>query len=194
MKIRESGMPPAQEWDTFFDPDLILSKLGITAVCQDIVEFGCGYGTFTLPAARRISGRVNTLEIDPAMIEVTQQSASASGLGNIEFVRRDFINDGTGLADATMDYAMVFNILHDEQPISLLREAFRNLKDGGQIGIIHWNFDAETPRGPPMEIRPRPVQCLQWALQAGFSPASDIIDLPPYHYGLVLRRDNRSAG
>jgi len=71
----------------------------------------------------------------------------------------------------------------------LLREAFRVLKSGGKLGIIHWNYDPTTPRGPAMDIRPRPEQCQDWAESVGFSLlAPGIIDLPPYHYGMALER------
>jgi hypothetical protein len=70
-----------------------------------------------------------------------------------------------------------------------LEEAFRVLRNGGTVGIIHWNYDSETPRGPEMSIRPKPEQCKQWAEQAGFEMTGDgIIDLPPYHYGMAVRK------
>ena len=137
-----------------------------------------------------MSGVVHALDIDETMIEMARSRAEEAGLHNIEFSAGNFIRDGTGLPSASVDYAMVFNIVHNDEPVRLLREAYRNLKDGGLIGIVHWNFDPETPRGPPMAIRPRPEQCLQWALEAGFSAKSDFIDLPPHHYGLVLSRDS----
>jgi SAM-dependent methyltransferase len=192
MKVRESGMPEPDAWDAYFKPDLILRKLGLTSACHDVVEFGCGYGTFTIPAARLVAGTVYALDIDAPMIAITRSRAEECGLRNIEFIVRDFIGDGTGLPTGSMDYAMVFNILHYEEPVSLLREVYRNLKDGGIIGIAHWIYDPETPRGPPMSIRPHPEQCMRWTEKAGFSRSSDIIALPPYHYGLVLRRDETS--
>jgi hypothetical protein len=30
------------------------------------------------------------------------------------------------------------------------------LAGGGHVAVIHWNYDPQTPRGPPMAIRPRP--------------------------------------
>ena len=48
-------MPEERVWASFLDPDAILSKLGLTAACRDAVEVGCGYGTFTIPAARIIA-------------------------------------------------------------------------------------------------------------------------------------------
>ena len=83
--------------------------------------------------------------------------------------------------------APAFFLLHLDEPVSLLAEARRNLEQGGLLGIIHWNFDETTPRGPPLEIRPKPEQIIDWSREAGFSSGSDIIDLPPYHYGLVMK-------
>jgi ubiquinone/menaquinone biosynthesis C-methylase UbiE len=192
MKVRDSGMPEPGTWELFFEPDTILDRLDLTASCNNVVEFGCGYGTFTIPAARRVKGTVYALDIDPSMIAIAKKPAQSCQLGNIRFIVRDFIAEGTGLPSASVNYAMVFNILHHEEPVKLLREAYRNLQDGGLVGIIHWNYNPKTPRGPPMNIRPRPDQCRQWAEEAGFSPGGDIIDLSPYHYGLVLRRSGPS--
>ena len=62
MIIRESGMPDEQIWATFFDPPKILGELGLSTSCGDVVEFGCGYGTFTTIAALIISGTVYALD------------------------------------------------------------------------------------------------------------------------------------
>ncbi len=189
MKIRNSGMPEPQVWDAFFDTERILRALGLSSNCRDVVEFGCGYGTFTVPAGRIVLGTVRALDIDAAMIATARRRAEACGVSNVEFILRDFVAHGTGLPDASADYAMLFNILHDKEPVRLLREALRNLRDGGLAGVIHWIHDSVTPRGPPLEIRPRPEQCRGWAIDAGFSVCGDTIELPPYHYGLLLRRE-----
>ena len=57
---------------------------------------GCGYGTFTLPVARRISGVLETIEIEPAMVERTRQRAHEAGLWNVECERRDVMAEGFG--------------------------------------------------------------------------------------------------
>ncbi len=199
MKTRESGMPGEAMWAGFFDPPLVLAKLGLTTACGNVVEFGCGYGTFTIPAARMVSGTVHALDIEAEMIETTQSRAAAAGLANVQLCLRDFVAKGTGLADRSVDYAMVFNILHAECPTGLLGEAYRVLAPGGKVGIIHWNYDPSTPRGPSMEIRARPDQCKTWSEQVGFRLLPPgIIDLPPYHYGMVLQkecgRDSKETG
>jgi SAM-dependent methyltransferase len=189
MKARESGMPEESVWADFFDPEVVLRKLGLTASCGDVVDFGCGYGTFTIPAAHMISGTVYAIDIEPEIIQATEAKAREAGLQNVKTYLRDFVTDGTGLPDASVDYAMLFNILHAERPEVLLEEAFRVLKPSGLLAITHWKYDPTTPRGPSMEIRPRPEQCRVWAEQAGFRLLEPgILDLPPYHYGMVLER------
>jgi hypothetical protein len=42
MKTRESGMPPEEMWQSFFDPNGVLMKLGLDTNCRDVLEFGCG--------------------------------------------------------------------------------------------------------------------------------------------------------
>ncbi len=189
MIIRESGMPDEQKWDDFFDPTVILPRLGLNATCGDVAEFGCGYGTFTLAAARIISGTVYALDIEPAMIEAAKINVAADGITNVRFCLRDFVDNGAGLSDGSVDYVMLFNILHAERPNVLLEEAHRILISEGKVGIIHWNYDSRTPRGPSMRIRPRPEQCIRWATQTGFRLlAPGIIDLPPYHYGIIFQK------
>jgi SAM-dependent methyltransferase len=189
MKTRESGMPEEELWATFFDVDAVLHKLGLNEQCRNVVEFGCGYGTFTIPAAQRISGTVYALDIEPDMVRWTAIKAESAGLSNVEAVVRDFMAEGTGRVDESADYAMLFNILHAEEPLKLLQEAKRVLMPGGLLGIMHWNYDADTPRGPNMDIRPKPEQCRDWALSMGFGLLPPgIVELPPFHYGMVLRK------
>lgn len=191
MKTRESGMPDESMWSGFFSPEQTLVKLGLTGSCRDVVDFGCGYGTFTIPAARIVRGAVHAMDIEPAMIEATARKAKQAGLNNIRTERRDFTTNGAGLSDDSVDYAMLFNILHCEQPEVLLREAYRVLSLGGLLGIMHWNYDSATPRGPSMNIRPRPEQCRDWAEQVGFQLAIPAkIDLAPYHYGWVMKKSH----
>jgi len=181
-------MPQQQYWDSFFDPEQILDALLLDQSRHTVVEFGCGYGTFTLPAARRISGKVVALDLDQSMLDATRSNADTAGLTNVECSLRDFVAAGSGLPDGSADYAMLFNILHLENPVRLLQEVRRNLAPGGLLAVMHWNYDEDTPRGPPLDIRPRHGQCRDWAVAADFSPLGETIDLPPYHYGLVMSR------
>ena len=187
LKIRESDMPEEEEWNKFFDPAKALKLLGLNSSVEDVADFGCGYGTFTIPAAKIIAGKIFALDIEPEMIEIVQRKAKTLNLGNVKAIVRDFMSEGSGLRDASVDYVFLFNVLHLEKPETLLNESYRILKHGGKVGIIHWNYDSTTPRGPPMAIRPRPEQCRRWAESVGFI-FEQKFDLKPYHYGLVLHK------
>lgn len=185
MKVRDSGMPDEEMWDGFLNAPGILAQLGLVSPEADVVEFGCGYGTFTVAAARMTRGTVFAIDIEPAMLSATDAKARALGLTNIRTLKRDFVSEGTGLNDAAVDVAMLFNILHADDPLRMLREARRVLRPGGKVGIIHWVYDATTPRGPDLSIRPRPEQCQAWIREAGFELTIPVAALPPYHYGMV---------
>lgn len=187
MKVRDSGMPDRVLWESFFEPTEILELLSLP-VTGDIVDFGCGYGTFTLTAATLTAGTVYGIDIDPQMVRATARGAEEAGLNNVQAVERDFVSRGSGLPDDSCSYAMLFNILHAEDALGLLRKAHEVLRPGGLVAIVHWVPHPGTPRGPPMEIRPAPPQCQEWMQAAGFDLAGPVVQLPPYHYGMVGRR------
>lgn len=187
MRVRESGMPDEAAWEALFDVPLILDRLGIDASIGDVTEIGCGYGTFTLPVAERVSGRVVACDVEPAMVESTRARAKEAGLSNVECSVRDGLAEGLPVADA--DVCLVFNLLHGEDPVGLLDVAARTVHVGGEVHAIHWRRDPETPRGPPMGIRPDPKDLASWAEETGrLEVAEGPLDCPPWHYGWRFRR------
>ena len=189
MKLRESGMPEEALWESLFDVDLILDRLGIDSTVGDVVELGCGYGTFTLPFARRISGQLEAMDIEPAMVERTRQRAAEAGLSNVVCCRRDVFLEGFGGRAGSRDACLLFNILHCRAPVRLLTEAARAIRPMGLVHVIHWRRDKETPRGPSMSIRPGPEQIIDWAGETGLlALKGPVLDLPPWHYGIRLER------
>lgn len=188
MKVRESGMPDETMWERFFDAPGVLSRLGLTPQTSSVVDLGCGYGTFTIPAAKVIAGTVYGFDIEPEMIRATGARAESAGLANVKLRLRDFVAEGTGLPDEGVGYVMLFNILHAEEPDRLLGEAYRILAPAGIVAVMHWISDRPTPRGPSLAIRPRPEDCRRWMTAAGFRVEPGVVTLPPYHFGLVGRK------
>ena len=191
-KVRESDMPPLVLWEGFFDPDGVLEALGCGNAPGDVVEFGCGYGTFTMAAARRISGKIYAVDIEPLMVSETRKRAAEAGVTNVIVETRDFLAEGCGRPDGSAGFVMLFNILHLEDPVRLLREAHRVLQVGGVVSVVHWRKDIETPRGPSPEIRPSPAQGRAWAEEAGLHwLASPHLPHARWHWGMTLERRAR---
>lgn len=188
MKYRESGMPTEELWQTFFNPIDVLEKMGINKNARTLIDIGCGYGTFLLPAAEIISRNVIGIDIDENMIEICRKKVQDSNILNAYIINGDISKDDTIKElenhKDEIDYITLFNILHCEKPLDLLQSAYDILNKGGKIGVIHWIHE-ETPRGPSMEIRPKPESIVEWASKVGFTLQNQI-DLPPYHYGLVF--------
>lgn len=194
MKLRDSGMPDEAYWETLFDVALILDRLKIDGHLRDVVELGCGYGTFSVPVSRRIAGLLRTFDIDEAMVERTRQRAALASLPGLVATRRDVFSEGFGVPPGSQDACLLFNILHCEDPLPVLAEAARVVRPDGFVHIIHWRHDPATPRGPSLEIRPRPEHIVTWAGQTHLLEAvSPVLDLPPWHYGLRLRRMSPEA-
>lgn len=170
----------------------MVEKLDCASSLRNVVEFGCGYGTFTLPAAKRVQGSVFALDIDPQMLTLTEIRARQASVTRVRAEQRDFLAAGTGRPDVSVDYAMLFNILHVEEPVALLREAHRILVPGGKVGIIHWRSDIQTPRGPSPDIRPTPEQCRAWGEEAGLEFVRyEALKCCPWHWGMVMRRPEK---
>lgn len=181
-------MPAEDHWNTFFDPPRILKTLGLDRAEGAVVDIGAGYGTFTLAAARCTNCEVFAIDIDQPLLDGLAAKARAEGLSNVRPALRDVMLEGTGLPNERADIVLLFNLLHCERPLELLREAGRTLRHGGRVGIMHWQSDIPTPRGPDLGIRPSPEQCATWLHEAGYDLAVRPRMLPPYHFGLVGRK------
>lgn len=188
MKYRESGMPNEDLWQTFFNPIDILKQLDVDENIKTLIDIGCGYGTFLLPAAEIVRKNVIGIDIDESMIEVCKGKLQGSNISNIHLINGDISTENTTKElikyKDEVDYITLFNILHCEKPIELLKSVYNVLNKNGKIGVIHWRNE-ETPRGPSMEIRPKPEAIIKWALEAGFTLQKQI-NIQPYHFGLVF--------
>jgi len=188
MKARESGMPEEKIWEQFFDVENILSELEVDDNVEKLVELGFGYGTFTIPASKKIKGNVYAYDIEDTLTKELAAKLELDNIHNVILFNKDFITEGTGLQNEEADYVMLFNILHAKESEDILKEAFRILKKNGKVGVIHWSYDASTPRGPSMSIRPKPEDLKSMLIKSGFSIIKYKINLPPYHYGILAQK------
>jgi ubiquinone/menaquinone biosynthesis C-methylase UbiE len=99
-----------------------------------VVDYGCGPGSFTIPAAELVGGkgRVFAVDIHPLAIRAVKQKASRKGLENVETVLvRGY---DTGIEESSIDRVLLIDTIHlIEDPDALFREIHRMLKPDGLL-------------------------------------------------------------
>lgn len=186
MKVTDSGMPHEACWNSLFDIAGIVDWLALTEDAGTIVEIGCGYGSFTVPVARKATDQIHAFEIDPEILEVARTNVKRANLSNVHFHLRDVLEQGTGLETGSTGMVLLFNILHFDEKKAMLEEASRILKPTGVVAIIHWRKDIETPRGPDVHSRPDKEEILEAVVGLGLYYDGNSRILEPYHWGIQL--------
>jgi ubiquinone/menaquinone biosynthesis C-methylase UbiE len=111
-----------------------LFEIGIRAR-HFVLDFGCGSGTYTIPAAKLVGkgGKVYALDINSGFLDVIEESAKLEGINNI--VRIDASEEKEiPLENEKIDVMLLIDVLHlIEDRAALFDEAYRVLKRGGLI-------------------------------------------------------------
>ena len=116
--------------DIFSPPEKILEESGIQQGFQ-VLDFGCGPGSFTLAAARIIgeSGKVYALDIHPLAVQTVQKKATKKKLPNIETISSGC---ATGQPEQSIDVVILNDVFHEfKEPDNVLKELSRILKPNG---------------------------------------------------------------
>lgn len=119
---------------------------------QRILDFGCGKGNYTIPAARIVGkrGMVYGLDKDKDVLDQLMGKAKLLGLENI---RTFAILEGSriSLDSESIDVVLLYDVVHyyyyprKKERRKLLREVYRVLKSGGILSLFptHLQSDAE---------------------------------------------------
>ena len=102
---------------------------------QIFMDYGCGTGSFTIPAARIVGtkGKVYALDYFPRQLELVEEKSGKEGLSNIETIPSD---SKTGLPDESIDVVWMCDVLHEvKERRAVLEELHRVLKRGGVLAI-----------------------------------------------------------
>jgi SAM-dependent methyltransferase len=188
-------MPDADWWEALWrDPAKVLVAMGVEPGMV-VVDLCCGDGLFTAPLAR-IADRVCAIDIDPAVLDRARVRAAAAGATNCKFVVADAMTVDTVVPEP-VDYVFLANTFHGvPDQLGLARAVAACLKPQGKFGIVSWHRRPreETvvlgqPRGPKTEMRIEAGDVTAIVEPAGLL-LDRAVELPPYHYGVVLRRRN----
>jgi len=138
----------------------VLAEVGVRAG-QVVLDFGCGSGTYTIPAAKLVGkrGRVYALDISRRALDRMEKKAKQEGLKNI--VRIDASgSEEIRLEDETVDLILLIDVLREiDDREALFDEAYRILKQSGLVSIYPMHVAEEevervaTSRGLNLEDR-----------------------------------------
>ncbi len=115
----------------------VLQKAGIKRG-QQVLDYGCGPGKFTIPCARIVGkqGKVYALDVRRRPLELINEEAKKEGLANIETMPSESFQLTVNLPDKSLDAVLVYDVMHqinDKQ--GLLKELHRLLKGDGLLSI-----------------------------------------------------------
>lgn len=109
-----------------------------------VLDYACGPGIFTIPAAKiAVHGHIYAADIHPLAIRDVLTYASREHLDNIRTIQTD---QETGLELGSVDVVLLFDCFHAfKDPIPILKELHRVLKDGGYLSLQVDHVDAAGP-------------------------------------------------
>jgi len=191
-----TAMPDRDWWAELWpDPERTLRALGITPD-MTVLDLCCGDGWFTAPLALLTGGRVYALDLEPAMLAAARAEVAQAGAAVLGWLEGDAC-DIDKLLEENVDFVLIANTFHGvPDQTGLARAVARILRPGGRFAIVNWHAKRreETPvlgqpRGPKTGMRMTPAQTRAVVEAAGFG-LEKVVELPPYHYGAVFRRQD----
>jgi len=129
----------------------VLKEIGIKKG-NIILDFGCGAGTYSLPAAKIIGkrGKVFALDKSKSKLDELIRKAKSAGLDNIKTV------ETSGkliipLEDRFFDVVLLYDILHSyyfslSERRKLLKEVHRTLKPEGLLSVYPEHMELEETK------------------------------------------------
>ena len=128
----------------------VLERTGLNKR-QIVLDFGCGSGTYTLPAAKIVGkqGRVYALDKDTQALDELMHEAESTGLRNV--IRMDTSGEvRIELRDESVDVVLLFDVFHSyyfpqtDDRRNLLNEIHRIMKPSAFISVWPKHMESEA--------------------------------------------------
>ena len=111
---------------------------------QSVLDFGCGSGTYSIPAAELVgrNGRIYSLDVSRGALEKLSIKAEKGGLDNIVTLLSSG-NVDIPIENETLNHVLLIDVLQeisDKEP--LLEEIHRILKPDGLMTVYPMHIDS----------------------------------------------------
>ena len=121
------------------DGEFFLKDMGIKKG-QIVLDFGCGDGHYTIPAAKVVGkeGLVYAQDKDKGALDELMKKAKAEGLENISIIKTEG-ELKIDLKDKSLDAVLLYDILHYHEineRRKIYDEVYRILKNGGLLSVF----------------------------------------------------------
>ncbi|HOW60579.1 MAG TPA: class I SAM-dependent methyltransferase [Candidatus Moranbacteria bacterium] len=174
------------ELGKFLDPGAIVKQLEIKRG-SIVADFGCGPGYFSIPFAKIIGedGKVYALDVLPQALEAVAAKAKNYGINNIITSRVNLEKEnGSKMEANSLDWVILKDMLFQNQKKDIIiKEAYRVLKNNGQIMVVEWNQNDSTV-GPESELRIAENDLKKMFSDHGFLIGKNI-NAGDFHYAFV---------
>jgi ubiquinone/menaquinone biosynthesis C-methylase UbiE len=168
----------------------LLKHLALSPGMQ-VGDFGVG-GTavFAQAAAQRVgnSGGVIMFDVFKPALSAALGAVKTRGLENCRGVwsNLEIYKGASGVADNSLDAGLMVNLLNESKKYKdILAEVHRMIKSGGQLMIVDWQPETESPLAPPPARRRAQGHIAETAKSLGFAPLEKFA-ADDDHWGLVV--------
>ncbi|MCL4789515.1 MAG: methyltransferase domain-containing protein [Verrucomicrobia bacterium] len=171
--------------DAYQKPHEVITALKLKEG-EVVADIGAGSGYFTFRFARHVGdgGRVYAVDVSPEMVVHLNRRIRDLKLKNVVTILA--APDDPLLADASVDRFFICDTWHHiEKRDHYLGLMKKMLKPGGEVVMVDFK-KAETPVGPPQEMRIDRADLVKEMEKSGFRVAAEHTFLP-YQYFLVFK-------
>jgi len=118
---------------------------------QTVLDFGCGSGMYTIPAAEIVGeqGKIYALDKDKKVLDELMRKAKSAGLKNIEGVETSS-EPKIDLTDESVDVVLLFDVFHSyyfpqvDDRRRVLNEIYRIMKPSAFVLVWPKHMESEA--------------------------------------------------
>lgn len=166
----------------FLNPEEVLRKLDLRP-SMNAADFGCGSGGWVIPLAKMLKdGMVYAIDVQKESLSAVRSKMEQGRMFNIRLIESNVELTGSRLREGSCDIVLLTNLLfQSEHPETILKEAKRVLRQGGQVLVVDWY--SGHPMSPKKLISPE--KAAELAEKEGFS-VKETFQAGAHHWGMIL--------